>query len=48
MYTIYHYYNHNNLFKAGFLIGSGFAFMFCGSMFVLLGNYSVIKYGFEK
>jgi len=46
MLTIYHYYKHNNLFKAGFLIGAGFAFVISGSIMVLFGNYNIIKYGF--
>lgn len=48
MHTIYHYYNNNNLFRAGFLLGSGFAFMICGSIMSVLGSYNMIKYGFEK
>lgn len=48
MRTIYNYYNNNNLFKAGFLIGAGFAFMISGSLMSLLGSYNMIKYGFEK
>jgi hypothetical protein len=47
MTTIYHYYNNNNLFKAGFLIGAGLAFMISGTMFSVLGSYHMIKYGFE-
>jgi hypothetical protein len=48
MYSVFHLYKNNNLFKAGFLIGSGFAFMLSGSIFVMTGGYSIIKYGFQK
>ena len=46
MHTIYHYYNSNNLFKAGFIIGAGFAFMISCSLMSLLGIYIMINYGF--
>ncbi len=48
MYTICNYFIHNKLFKAGFLIGAGLAFTICGSVIMLLGNYQIIKYSFEK
>ena len=48
MLTIYHYYNNNHLFKAGFLIGAGIAFMISGTVLSLLGSYHMINYGFEK
>ena len=32
MYTIVDYFNNNNLFRAGFLIGSGLAFMISGAI----------------
>lgn len=37
MYKFYQYYNNNNYFKSGFLIGAGLAFTFSGTIFVLIG-----------
>jgi hypothetical protein len=48
MYTIYNYYNNNHLFKAGFLIGAGFAFMISGTINLFFGSYYMIKHGFFK
>jgi hypothetical protein len=39
MHTIYHYYQHNNLFRAGFLIGAGVAFMISGATSMLFSYY---------
>ena len=48
MNSILDLYKNNNLFKASFLIGSGFAFMLSGSIFVMVGGYTIIKNGFQK
>jgi hypothetical protein len=48
MFGVFHLYNNNSLFKAGVLIGSGFAFMISGALMGTIGCYSMIKYGFEK
>ncbi len=48
MRTIVDLYKNNNLFKAGFLIGSGFTLIICGSVIVMSGTLNMIKYGFQK
>jgi hypothetical protein len=48
MYTIYNHFNNHHLFRSGFLIGSGIAFIISGSIYLLFGSYYMIKYGFEN
>lgn len=48
MYKFHDYYNNNNLFKEGFLIGSGFAFIISGSICILIGALKIINNGLEK
>ncbi len=48
MRTIVDLYKNNNLFKAGFLIGAGFAFMISGTINLLFGSYYMIKHSFLK
>ena len=48
MHTIFHLYKNNTMFKAGILIGSGLAFMLAGSIFVMIGGYTMIKHGLKK
>lgn len=48
MHTIINFYKNNNMFKAGFLIGSGLAFMLAGSIFVLIKGYTMIKMDCKK
>jgi len=47
MYKFHHYYNNNRLFKAGFLIGTGFSFIISGSILgsiiIILGFNNMIK-----
>ena len=48
MYTIYNNFKNHNLFRSGFLIGDGIAFLISGSLNLLFGSYYMIKYGFDK
>lgn len=48
MHTFLALYKNNNLFRSGVLIGSGLAFMLSGSIFVIVGGYTIIKIGFQK
>ncbi len=48
MYRIYHYYNNNNLFRSGFLIGTGITLIICSLIYMLSSCYIVINYGLEK
>ncbi len=48
MFTIYHHFNNSHLFKSGFLIGAGMAFIISGTLNLLFGTYYMIKYSFEK
>ena len=44
MYTIVDYFNNNNIFRAGFLIGAGVAFMISGATSILFSYYITNKY----
>ena len=39
MYTIVDYFNNNNIFRAGFLIGFGVAFMISGATSIWFSYY---------
>ena len=43
MYKIRDYYNNSNLFRVGFLIGTGLAFIISGSIIIILGFNNMIK-----
>jgi hypothetical protein len=42
MLRVFHLYNNNRVFKAGVLIGSGFAFMIGGALMATIGCYIMI------
>ncbi len=47
MYTIVDYFNNNNIFRAGILIGAGVAFMISGATSIWFSYYITNKHFYD-